>query len=74
MSDPLNITVNALNSTGLRLVKDASSIFNASSTGGATAITNGLVALQQDKTVYAAQAKFVHPVAQNDKTLVDILA
>jgi hypothetical protein len=74
MSDALNIAVNGLNASTARVANAASSIVNASSTGSDGDITAGLVAIAKEKTVYAAEAKVVKIVAENNKALLDILA
>jgi len=74
MSDALSIAVNGLNSSSLRSVKAASSIVNASSTGANSDPTASLVGLTEDKTSYAANAKVIRAVAEDNKSLIDILA
>jgi hypothetical protein len=74
MSDALNIAANALNSSASRMVKAASSMVNASSTGATGDLAAGLVAIAQEKTNYAADAKVIRAVAENNKTLLNILA
>jgi hypothetical protein len=74
MFDALNTTVGALQKTGTRILNDASSIVNASSTGATGDLSSSLVKLQTDKTGYAAQAKVVQAVNEDNKRLLDILA
>jgi hypothetical protein len=74
MSDTLNIATNALSFTASRIAKDASSIVNASSTGSNGDLIGPLVDLAIQKTNFAADAKVIRVVAENNKTLLDILA
>lgn len=73
MSDALSIALNGLNSTTAQIVKATSSIVNASSTGATEDLSNNLVNILQDKTSYAAEAKVIRAVDQNNKTLLNIL-
>jgi flagellar basal body rod protein FlgG len=74
MSDALSIATNGLNFTASRIAKDASSIVNASSTGSNGDLTTPLVDLAVQKTNYAANAKVIRVVEENNKTLLNILA
>jgi hypothetical protein len=74
MSDALSIATNALNATSFQIAKDASSIVNVSSTGSDGDLTTPLIDIAQQKAVYAADAKVIRVAAENNKTLLDILA
>ncbi len=74
MSDTLNIAVNGLNSSASRITKAASSIVNASSTGAKTDLSTSLINITEAKTNYAAEAKVIRVVEDNNKRLLDILA
>ena len=74
MSDALNIATNGLISSSAQIAKAASNIVNASSTGSDTDLTKNIVDLIKEKTVYQAEAKVAHVVAETNKSLLDILA
>lgn len=73
MSDTLNIAVNSINAVSSRIAKTASSIVNASSTGGNDLASN-LVNLDVEKNNYAADAKLIRVTQETNKALLDILA
>jgi hypothetical protein len=74
MSDALNIAVNGLNNTSLQIAKTASSIVNASSSSGNSALAGNLVALATEKTSYEAEAKVAGVVQKTNQALLDIFA
>lgn len=74
MSDTLTIAVNGLNSAATKIAKATASIVNASSTGSTGDLATPLTDIAKGKTTYAAEAKVIRAVEQNNKSLLDILA
>ena len=74
MSDTLNVAVNALTASSAKIAKATSSIVNASSTGSSGDLTTPIVDIIREKTQYAAEAKVIRVVDENNKKLLDILA